>query len=104
MGYVPIPIEVSLESLSITLENTKNAVTNKTKGILLSYYFGARYDPTEIYEYCREQNILIFEDEAESFDSVKRNGHKLAEVSMFSFGMIKPLSALGGSIVVIREK
>jgi len=43
--------------------------TNKTKGLLISYYFGSRYDPTAIYEYCREEGIKIIEDEAESFDS-----------------------------------
>jgi len=70
MGYVPVPIEISLDKLSISLENVKKAVTNKTKGILLSFYFGARYDPKEIYQFCKEKKIIIFEDEAESFNSL----------------------------------
>ena len=32
-----------------------------------------------------------------------RNGHPLADFSFFSFGTIKPFTALGGSITIIRN-
>lgn len=47
--------------------------------------------------------MIIFEDEAESFSDIGNNGHDLADFTMFSFGTIKPFSAYGGGITVIRN-
>ena len=41
------------ESLEVTFEDFKKCVTPKTKAVLLSYYFGYKYEPVEIYEYCK---------------------------------------------------
>jgi dTDP-4-amino-4,6-dideoxygalactose transaminase len=47
--------------------------------------------------------LIIFEDEAESFDDVDRNGHELADFTFFSFGTIKPFSAYGGAMTIVRN-
>lgn len=70
---------------------------------MVSYLYGSRFDPTEIFQWAKENNLIIFEDEAESFDDTKRNGHDLADFSMFSFGSIKPFTAYGGAMTIIRR-
>jgi len=50
--------------LVVSFDNFKKVVSPKTKAILFSFYYGLRYDPKEIYDYCNEHNIIIFEDEA----------------------------------------
>lgn len=35
---------------------------------MISYIYGAKFDATEIVEWCHSKGILIFEDCAESFD------------------------------------
>ena len=52
------------ETLVVSFENFKKCITPKTKAILFSFYYGSKYDPKEIYDYCNENNIIIFEDEA----------------------------------------
>ena len=37
---------------------------------------------------------------AEGFTNINNNGHPMADLSFFSFGTIKILSALGGSLTV----
>lgn len=64
--------------------------------------YGSRFDATEIFKWAKEKNLMIFEDEAESFDDIDRNGHPLADFSFFSFGTIKSFSAYGGALTVVR--
>lgn len=43
---------------------------------------------------------MLVEDLAEGFASVNENGNPMADLSLFSFGTIKTLSAFGGSLTV----
>lgn len=62
------------------------------------------YDITPIVDYCKERNIDILEDCAQSFCGAdKFNGHPAATVTMFSFGAIKIQTAVYGGIAVIRD-
>ena len=67
-GLIPVPVDIDPKHLKPTLEDIKNAYTSKTKGIMLSYLYGSRFDPTDIFQWAKEKGLLIFEDEAESFD------------------------------------
>ena len=43
---------------------------------------------------------MLIEDLAEGFSSITSNGNPLADITFFSFGTIKTLSALGGGLTV----
>lgn len=62
-------MQIYRESLAPKLDEIKKAVTSKTKGIMISYIYGAKYDATEIIEWCHSQGLMILEDCAESFDN-----------------------------------
>lgn len=102
-GLIPVPVDIDPKHLKPDLDEIKRAYNKNTKGIMLSYLYGSRFDPTEIFQWAKEQSLIIFEDEAESFDDVQRNGHPLADFSMFSFGTIKPFTAYGGGMTVVRN-
>jgi dTDP-4-amino-4,6-dideoxygalactose transaminase len=78
---------------------------------MISYIYGAKFDATEIIEWCHSKGIFIFEDQAESFDnpSIKSTSiyyyivHPKVDFATFSFGTIKTCSAFGGSISIIRN-
>jgi aminotransferase len=73
-GIVPVPVEVNALTLGSTLEDVKKAVTPRTKGIMISYVYGAKFDATEIIEWCHQKGLLIIEDQAESFYDVELKG------------------------------
>lgn len=70
---------------------------------MVSYLYGSRFDPTEIFKWAKEKKLKIFEDEAESFNGPNHIGHELSDFTMFSFGTIKPFTAFGGAINIIKN-
>lgn len=103
-SIVPVPVEIDPETLAPSLEEIKQAYNKKkTKGILLAYLYGSRYESSKLIDWAKEQGLYVFEDEAESFNNTERNGSQNADFSFFSFGTIKSLSAFGGSLCVMRK-
>ena len=57
---------------------------------MFAYLFGVRYDIGPIVEFCKERNVDIVEDVAQSFAGPEKfNGHPGSTLTMFSFGAIK---------------
>lgn len=71
---------------------------------MISFLYGAKFPSDEMFKFAKEKGCFIFEDQAESFTDVNDNGSDLADCSLFSFGTIKPLTAFGGAITVLRNQ
>jgi len=68
-GLKPVPVEIDKDSLAPKLEDIKKVYKEGvTKSIMVSYLFGSKFDATEIFEWAKSKNLVILEDEAESFD------------------------------------
>lgn len=67
-GIIPVPVEIKLDNLGPNLEDIKRVYTKNTKGIMISYIYGAKFDASEIIEWCHSKGIFIMEDCAESFE------------------------------------
>ncbi|CAD8173755.1 unnamed protein product [Paramecium pentaurelia] len=102
-GIIPVPVEVNADTLGCTLDQFKQFYTHKTKGIMISYVFGAKFDASEIIDWAKSKGLFIMEDEAESFVAPNAKLNPNVDFSTFSFGSIKTCSAFGGSISVIRN-
>ncbi|KRW98247.1 Pyridoxal phosphate-dependent transferase [Pseudocohnilembus persalinus] len=103
-GLIPVPVEIDAKTLSPKLEDIKQAYKpGKTTGLMVSYLYGAKFDSTEIFKWAKQQQLIVLEDEAESFDGPQRNGNPLADLTFFSFGSIKPATSFGGAITILRN-
>ena len=71
---------------------------------MISYLFGAIYPIEELLAFCREHDIIVVEDIAESYMGNKYIGHKDSAMALFSFGSIKRYTAFGGAISFVRNK
>jgi perosamine synthetase len=78
------------------------AIGARTRAVVFTQLFGALIDLTPISRLIRERDIDLVEDAAQAFDGSYR-GHPEATVSMFSFGPIKTLTALGGAVSTVRD-
>ncbi|CAD8088314.1 unnamed protein product [Paramecium sonneborni] len=102
-GLIPVPIEVDPHTLGCTLDQFKKFYSERTKGIMISYVFGAKFDASEVIDWAKSKGLFIMEDEAESFSAPNAKLNPNVDFSTFSFGSIKTCSAFGGSISVIRN-
>lgn len=48
-GLVPIPVELSVESMGPSIEDFKKAFTPRTKAVLVSFLYGAKFPVDEMY-------------------------------------------------------
>ena len=95
-----VPIDLDMETLQVKKEALNKAISKKTVMIVVAHLFGSRMDMGPIYEALdKRSDILIIEDCAQAYNGI--NGYtkqSKTDISMFSFGSIKSITALGGAV------
>jgi dTDP-4-amino-4,6-dideoxygalactose transaminase len=72
--------------------------------LLVAHLFGGRVDLAPLADICRRHGILLVEDCAQALRGPHDTGDPLATVSMFSFGLLKTATALGGAMLRVRDQ
>ena len=109
-GAKPVFVDVEKETLCLDIELVKQAITSKTKAIMLVSANG-RYPRAGISafeELCKENNIVLIEDSAQSLGSFYPDGRHIGAaglVGSFSFSAPKIISTgQGGAIITSNDK
>ena len=102
-GLVPVPVDISLDTLTPSLQLLETLISEKSRVFLVAHLFGSLINLEPYYQLCQKHNILLVEDCAQAFAGSKYYGYEKADVSFFSFGPIKSCTALGGAITLIRD-
>lgn len=102
-GLVPVPVDLDVDTLAPRVDLVARAVTPKTRMLVVAHLFGGRVDLAPVAEVCRRNGLLLVEDCAQSFRGTAVTGDPLASVSMFSFGILKTSTALGGALFKVRD-
>jgi UDP-2-acetamido-2-deoxy-ribo-hexuluronate aminotransferase len=110
VGAVPYVIDVSKETLHLTLASVKEGVEKfKPKALILVHLYGwACPETLEIRQYCKDQNVTLIEDCAQAIGT-KIKGESLlanAYVATTSFYPAKVLGASGdaGAVFTTEQK
>ena len=107
-GAVPVPVEADAETWLIDVNKVEQAITTKTKAIVLVHLYGMVCDMIKLKAIADKADLKIVEDNAQatgaSFQNKKTGtwGH----CNAFSFYPTKTLGALGdgGAIVTDNEE
>ena len=102
-GYVPVPIDFDLDSLTPTAEALQRAITPRAKVLVVAHLFGSRLQFDHLCEAAREAGLIVVEDCAQVFNGRDYPGNPKADLTMFSFGPLKNATALGGALVNVRK-
>jgi dTDP-4-amino-4,6-dideoxygalactose transaminase len=102
-GLVPVPIDLEPATLAPRPALVRRALTDRTRMLVVAHLFGGHVDLFELAEICRSNGILLVEDCAQAFQGLGDTGDLLADVSMFSFGILKTATALGGAMLTVRN-
>jgi hypothetical protein len=63
---VPIPVELDLEALQPRLDLLEQALTSRTRAMVLAHLFGARTDIAPVIAFCRAHGLVLIEDCAQT--------------------------------------
>lgn len=101
-GFVPVPVDLDLASLLPTPAALEDAITPRTRAVLVAQLFGGRSDLGQIAATCRAHGLLLVEDAAQAWTGPETL-RSAADVTLVSFGLIKTATAVGGALVRVSD-
>lgn len=102
-GGVPVPLDLEVDTLEPRWALLPDLVGPRTRALVIAPLFGARVDPAPAAELARARGFVVVEDAAQAFAHDGWRGSPEAVATLFSFGTIKPSTALGGALAVVRD-
>jgi perosamine synthetase len=105
IGAKPVFIDVLEDSWCIDPQKVREAITPKTKGIIVVHLYGNLCEMNEIMAIAKEHNLMVLEDAAEALGSEVNNlkAGSIGHAGVFSFHGTKTLSTGEGGILVTNE-
>jgi len=105
LGFTPVFVDVDKETMSISLDTIKEAVSDKTVGIVLVHVLGFNAINDEIVNFCKENNIFLIEDccEAHGATSKTQKTGSFGDVSNFSFYFGHHITTIEGGMVCTND-
>lgn len=101
-----IPVFVDIDDdYAIDLNLAAEAVTERTKALVLVQLYGRMVDPETVQEFTRHHGIALVEDAAQSFGAAvgARHSGSVGKVSCHSFDPMKVIGAPGSGGVVLTD-
>lgn len=104
-GARPIFVDIDQETLNLDPEKLKDAITQKTKAIIVVHFHGHPADMDAIKEIAERYNIKIIEDACQAHGALYK-GRKvgmLGDVACFSFYPTKNLGGYGDGGMIVTN-
>ena len=102
-GYLPVPLDFDLASITPTAETLERALSPRSKVLVVAHLFGCRLEFEHLIDAAHAAGLIVVEDCAQAFNGHGYPGHPKSDVVMFSFGPLKNATALGGALVNVRD-
>lgn len=102
-GLVPVPVDLDPATLAPTSRALTRAFSERSRLLVVAHLFGGHVDLEPLAAACRERGVMLVEDCAQAYLGPPDAGHPAATVSMFSFGILKTATALGGAMLTVRD-
>jgi len=105
LGMKPVFVDIDISNFAMTLESIKNAVTEKTKGIVLCHILGFNAITDQIVDFAKQNGLFLIEDCCESH-GVTHKGKKVGvfgDVSNFSFYFGHHITTIEGGMVCTND-
>jgi len=105
LGLVPIFLDCEIETCNIDVEKIEQAITEKTKVIMLAHTMGNVYDLGKIKELCKKYNLWLIEDTCDALGAKYdgKNVGTIGDIGTFSFYPAHFLTMGEGGAVVTND-
>jgi CDP-6-deoxy-D-xylo-4-hexulose-3-dehydrase len=105
MGCVPVLVDAELETLNMSLEATRAAITSKTKAIFVAHVLGNAADMIGFQKLAKEHGLLLLEDCCESLGSQLGGTPvgKFSAAASFSFFFSHHITTMEGGMIMTDD-
>ena len=104
-GATPVFVDIDLDTFNMNVEQTRTAITKRTKAIIPVSLFGLSADLFPIIEFSRARGIAIVEDAACATGTLYHGHHAgtLGDVGCFSFHPRKSITTGEGGMITTKN-
>ncbi|MCK9901552.1 DegT/DnrJ/EryC1/StrS family aminotransferase [Frankia sp. Cpl3] len=102
-GLRAVPVDIDPGTLAVDEAALDSAVTDLTRALVVTHLFGARSSLDAVARTAHDRGLLLIEDCAQSIQGPDDRGDPRADVSLFSFGLLKTATAMGGAVTWVRR-
>lgn len=105
VGALPVFAEID-ETLCLSAEGIKKAITPKTKAICLVHMCGGMADMDGIMDICKKNNLVLVEDAGQAFAASYKGKHVglFGKAGSYSFDFFKIATAGEGGVLVTDDE
>lgn len=105
-GSIPIFADVDIDTFNISAISIRQKLTNKTKAVITVSLYGLSPEYDEITKICKEFNIGLIEDNAETFFSKYKGKYvgEFGDFASFSFQASKHLTSGEGGMLICNDE
>ena len=106
VGLKPVYVDIDLDTLNISVEELKKAITKRTKIIMPVHTLGMPADMNKINKIAKNKKILVFEDccEAHGASIKKKKVGSFGIVSAFSFFVAHNITTGEGGMILTNDR
>lgn len=103
-GAIPVFVDCD-EDYQIDTNKIEEAISDKTKGIMIVNVLGNLCDMKRISEICKEHNLFLVEDDCEALGSKYGDKHvgNFGELGTFSFYFTHHISTIEGGMITTND-
>lgn len=104
-GARPVLVDVDAKTMCIDPEEISDAVTDKTRAIIVTHFAGHPCDMKPICQIAREHHVAVIEDAAHATGSTYRKKRigSLGDAGCFSFYPTKPMTTGEGGMITTNH-
>lgn len=105
-GARPVFVDIDSETFCIDPSKIEEAITSKTKAILVVQLYGLSCDMDPIMKIAHKHNLLVIEDAAQAHGAMYKNRPvgSLGDVACFSFYPTKNMTTSEGGMITTNNK
>ena len=105
VGAIPVLVDID-ETLTLSPDAVKKAITPKTKCIMPVHMCGSMADLDALIKICKEHNLLLLEDACQSIGASYKGKHlgTIGNAGTFSFDFVKTVTCAEGGAVITNDE
>lgn len=109
-GAVPVFVDIRPDNCNINEDLIINAITSKTKAVVVMHYAGVACDMDKIKKICQQYNLTLIEDAAQGFGAYYVNGDNkrqhlgtIGDFGVISFHGTKNIVSGEGGVLLVNN-
>ncbi|WP_372756582.1 DegT/DnrJ/EryC1/StrS family aminotransferase [Mariniflexile sp.] len=105
LGAIPVLVDID-DTLTLCPKAVENAITSKTKAVMVVQMCGSMGDLDQLQNLCRKNSIILLEDACQAIGATYKGKvlGSIGDLGCFSFDFVKTITCGEGGAVITNNK